>query len=153
MNDYLYHHGILGQKWGVRRYQNADGILTAEGKTRYYDKQVKKNTRKAVKNAARAGIASAMIGGATTGAGYIANVAGISGSITRGLATALGSSYLEAAASGAHAAASTAAALAGMGSSLLTATTVVGLASAGFAVYRTAKAINAEVKKRKAEKE
>ena len=31
----LYHHGIKGQKWGVRRYQNADGTLTAEGKKRY----------------------------------------------------------------------------------------------------------------------
>ena len=28
----LYHHGIKGQKWGVRRYQNSDGSLTAEGK-------------------------------------------------------------------------------------------------------------------------
>lgn len=28
----LYHHGILGQKWGVRRYQNKDGSLTAEGR-------------------------------------------------------------------------------------------------------------------------
>lgn len=31
----LKHHGIKGQKWGVRRYQNADGSLTAEGKRRY----------------------------------------------------------------------------------------------------------------------
>lgn len=31
----LYHHGIQGQKWGVRRYQNPDGSLTAEGKQRY----------------------------------------------------------------------------------------------------------------------
>ena len=37
LNGYyeLYHHGILGQKWGVRRYQNPDGSLTAEGKLRY----------------------------------------------------------------------------------------------------------------------
>lgn len=32
--DDLYHHGIRGQKWGVRRYQNADGTLTADGKKR-----------------------------------------------------------------------------------------------------------------------
>lgn len=32
---YLMHHGIKGQKWGVRRYQNSDGTLTAEGKMRY----------------------------------------------------------------------------------------------------------------------
>ena len=32
---YLAHHGIIGQKWGVRRYQNEDGSLTAEGEERY----------------------------------------------------------------------------------------------------------------------
>lgn len=31
----LYHHGIKGQKWGVRRYQNEDGSLTEAGKRRY----------------------------------------------------------------------------------------------------------------------
>ena len=31
----IEHHGILGMKWGVRRYQNADGTLTAKGKKRY----------------------------------------------------------------------------------------------------------------------
>jgi hypothetical protein len=34
-DDFLAHHGILGQKWGVRRFQNLDGTLTAEGKKRY----------------------------------------------------------------------------------------------------------------------
>lgn len=31
----LYHHGIKGQKWGVRRYQNADGSYTSAGRSRY----------------------------------------------------------------------------------------------------------------------
>ena len=31
----LEHHGILGQKWGVRRYQNKDGSFTAAGRARY----------------------------------------------------------------------------------------------------------------------
>lgn len=31
----LYHHGIIGQKWGIRRFQNPDGSLTPAGKRRY----------------------------------------------------------------------------------------------------------------------
>lgn len=33
--SYLTHHGIKGQRWGVRRFQNKDGSLTPEGKKRY----------------------------------------------------------------------------------------------------------------------
>lgn len=35
METYLAHHGILGMKWGIRRYQTQDGTLTATGKVRY----------------------------------------------------------------------------------------------------------------------
>lgn len=34
-SDSLTHHGIKGQKWGIRRYQNLDGTLTPAGKERY----------------------------------------------------------------------------------------------------------------------
>ena len=40
MNE-LYHHGVKGMKWGVRRYQNSDGSLTSKGKKKV-SKQYKK---------------------------------------------------------------------------------------------------------------
>lgn len=41
MNYELYHHGIKGMKWGIRRFQKKNGSLTAEGKARYdHDKVI-----------------------------------------------------------------------------------------------------------------
>lgn len=41
VNGELYHHGVKGQKWGRRRYQNPDGSLTPEGKRRAKYSEVK----------------------------------------------------------------------------------------------------------------
>ena len=40
-DDELYHHGIKGQKWGVRRFQNPDGTLTKAGQKRYAKQQAR----------------------------------------------------------------------------------------------------------------
>ncbi len=39
--DEIYHHGIKGQRWGVRRYQNTDGSLTLAGQKRLEKKDAK----------------------------------------------------------------------------------------------------------------
>lgn len=99
MNDYrayveydynsIYHFGIKGQKWGIRRYQNEDGTLTEEGRKRYgklYDqmkRQGKSNAeiskeiekREKIRKAAKIGLGiagAAAIGyGAYRGARYL----------------------------------------------------------------------------------
>lgn len=56
VQDHLEHHGILGQKWGVRRYQNSDGTLTEEGKKRYGKALGKKVYKMDKRNAAYSAI-------------------------------------------------------------------------------------------------
>jgi hypothetical protein len=63
--DYLCHHGIKGQKWGVRRFQNYDGTLTQEGKEKHKEENHKKlsdEQRKAIRNAVIAAAAVTAIG-------------------------------------------------------------------------------------------
>lgn len=52
-DDCLWHWGVKGQKWGVRRYQNQDGTLTAEGKKRYQQEEHPDYTRAHEKKSVR----------------------------------------------------------------------------------------------------
>lgn len=49
MDNELYHYGVKGQKWGVRRYRNDDGTLTDAGKKRY-DRDIRENNAKKKEN-------------------------------------------------------------------------------------------------------
>lgn len=84
--DELYHYGIKGQKWYVRRYQNEDGTLTEAGKARYGNtKGLSKDELKRIDfKAGAAGSAMAIIPGqAGAWTGYFAGnaIGGATGGI------------------------------------------------------------------------
>lgn len=74
-ND-LQHHGIMGQKWGVRRFQNRDGSLTGAGRKRYSDDGQQKSSSSDRKEKAKS-VAKKVAVAAGVAAG-VAAVAGVS---------------------------------------------------------------------------
>ena len=61
--DELYHHGIKGQKWGVRRFQNPDGSYTSEGRKRRSDLTSDEKNERRKKIAKKVAIGAAVVGG------------------------------------------------------------------------------------------
>jgi len=59
--DELYHHGVKGQKWGIRRYQNEDGSYTEAGLKRRSSDAERHERRKVI--ARRVAIGAAIVGG------------------------------------------------------------------------------------------
>lgn len=99
MSEELYHHGIKGQKWGVRRYQNSDGSLTDEGRRRYgygrdSSRLITRNTLGRTKQGAKIGAKiGAGLGVAGTGIG-LATFAAAGVPVSAPLAISYGATWL-----------------------------------------------------------
>lgn len=72
-NSELTHHGIKGQRWGVRRYRNTDGSLTEAGKKRYNPDNNADEPSRAKKIAKTVGAAALGIGVSYAGAKFAAS--------------------------------------------------------------------------------
>ena len=76
MNDeVLTHHGIKGQKWGVRRFQNADGSLTEDGRKRYGAGEARSSSKNSLTDTQKETLKrigkAALIAGSVAAAGYL----------------------------------------------------------------------------------
>lgn len=87
--EVLEHHGIIGMKWGVRRYQNKDGSLTPAGKKRREQADIGKKQQEQAENASSHFMAAKTIKSAktavTTGASALV-IASVGSIATRELA-------------------------------------------------------------------
>ena len=84
MDEYFEHWGVKGMKWGVRRYQNADGSLTEAGRRRYSEgaeqtqqpHDIPKLTKAAKEDSHRSRRVAANVTNAAIGAGIVGTLAG-----------------------------------------------------------------------------
>lgn len=77
-HDYnsIYHHGVKGMRWGIRRYQNPDGTLTPEGRKRYFnpDGSLTKAGKRELKRRYNVGSSAGMAVGGVLGTSIAKNI-------------------------------------------------------------------------------
>lgn len=96
MTTYICHHGIKGQRWGIRRFQNSDGSLTDEGRRHYgYGKGrgiITPNTKQRIKQGVKIGAKVGATIGSTAFLGTTLPM--IAAGVPTGLAIASGAHYV-----------------------------------------------------------